>query len=76
MESMDSMTELAKLTYSSVVVPKGSGADSDNGDVERLMNGVAFPCDLEDAPGARISPTKQRCKKCKKLDCVGVCEFV
>lgn len=71
MESMDSMTELAKLTYSSVV-PKGSGADSDNGDVERLMNGVAFPCDQ----GARISPTKQRCKKCKKLDCVGVCEFV
>lgn len=74
MESMDSMTELAKLTYSSVV-PKGSG-ESDNGDVERLMNGVAFPCDLEDVQGPRISPTKQRCKKCKKLDCVGVCEFV
>lgn len=72
------MTELAKLSYS---VPKEStgttpdGQCDGDGDLMRLMSGIAFPYDHAIEEGVKQSP-KQRCKKCKTMDCVGVCEFL
>lgn len=82
-----SANELAKLTYPvphiKINCEEEAGGGGDNEDLSRLMSGIAFPCDLQsDSSHVKKSPnggspksSTNRCRKCKRPDCTGVCSY-
>lgn len=82
------MAELVQLSYpeeSKPTVHEENDKETCYKDLQRLMQGISFPHDQPDGIDEDrfkeflvVTPVEipNRCKNCKRVDCVGVCEYI
>lgn len=72
------MTELVQLSYPVPDKEKVDGAEKEKSyeDLQRLLQGIAFPYEDHEGKSPSNQEIPQRCKTCKRVDCVGVCEII